>query len=625
MASVSELLQKWATSGEYLTAEEAAKKGVEEGLAAKKFTEKSPTASFFERQEEQRLPKTLGEVIPRGTGAVVGGIAGMPFGVVPSAITGGIGAGVEATLRGADPSEIQSESLIGAGTQLGAGILTKIPTAARAVKELPVKLFGKYVKPGATEVQQYLSRRVGGRPGTFLLPSQATENRIAIISANIARVGWTGAQKMAKFSKDQIVKLRGLGKHLADSFGQTRSPEEIGSLIVDTIDGNATAFHTAGRAAFKTQIDEIEKSAQTEIIKRSVKTGFIKPSGGEFTREVSETVLVPPVSYALPKAKAKELLHKIKESVDPSGDGKRYLQEIIDAPDNIWFEQAQVARSRLLQLHRTREGTLAYDYIAPQLASSLDEAMEAAAKNLSPEALRGWRAANGFWRWGKETFENDFLVGLAQKDPRSVAQVLWKSKRADDVVMIEKALNRTNIGKGVMDKVRAGFVENILEQSKNPVTKTFMPERLSKNLDLDDFNERVFYNTLFSKQQLTGLRSLQNAAEFVSSKSDKAGEMMIQLMQPGAVMAVVGTATGLVTGSPTAGIGAGLATQAAVVVAPHILAKMLLNPVTAEKVAMGMTMTASNPEWPKLLRFLTSAAVRIGGQGAVQMIGGKKE
>lgn len=285
--------------------------------------------------------------------------------------------------------------------------------------------------------------------------AQMSNSRVLDTLDNMAQGSFFGGGIMDRTFSSQQKTVKQIGDTVADTFiaegGQKLSDRQLGQLFVDTIQDGRAAFKTSAEKMFRNVDDTIYEGMQ-----------MASPEGT--TVSVGESIMgVPGMPETLPTKKpsqsgyvnVKPLVEKANDmisqysrvrNIGKSDVGGTLLDKVAALPETMTFGDAQLLRSNLLEelrglSQKPGEGKAAR--VAGELAGLADKQMETAAKNLSGEALKAWRDANKFYKFGKTNFDNQFIAKLAQSGKvnwEEVGDLIFRSGNVEEVHQARRAL-----------------------------------------------------------------------------------------------------------------------------------------------------------------------------------------
>ena len=561
----------------------------------------------FERQEQLQARIAAGEIepvpqtywekfkgeLPQMAGGTAGGVAGAKAGAMAGAripaghpllkgvaIAGGaaIGAGIggmggkgyqqyyRMTRPDAEPmtlGEIYTEQAI-AGIEEAASELIGRGVAKVGGKILaPIR---KRLLPGASGLSKQLLKR-----GAHLTPAQMTESRIIDTVEGMAEKSFFGGGKLQRLKT--LTQPAAFTKYVDDIVEQISrgaktnlSPEDVGDLLLDTIEGKRVAFKATAKAAYA-RVDKLSKGTRVNL--QPLK---------EFARK------------SMRKA-------KIRKGIGSTQAGDTLLGKVLQLDDLISFKQAQSLRSALLDersaMAVTRDKAIG---LSKQFIRLTDDAMEAGANNFSDvsEAVNAWRIANKFYREGQEKFNKKIIKSLSKtlaENPEIAVKKIFRPQASRQIKVIKDLVD-----KGTWQQLKTANLEHIIRESADAdgvvLGKTF----LSKLNKLGDDTIKMIYNP----QELASIRSIGKMGEILQKPTGGSGGMVIQLMQAGAAMNLL-----------TGGFPQLTRESAAVLIAPPVLSRMIANPTFSKWLGAGFRMPRSSPAAAALVTRILKAKVKI--------------
>lgn len=548
----------------------------------------------FERQELLRARIAAGEIepvpptywekfkgeLPQMAGGTAGGLAGAKvgarFGPLGALAGGVIGAGVGGMggkgyqqlyrMGKGEPmtiGDIYTEQAI-AGIEEAASEL-----AGRGIAKVGGKLLApvrKRLLPGASGLSKQLLKR-----GAHLTPAQMTESRIIDTIEGMAEKSFFGGGKLQRLKT--LTQPKAFTKYVDDIVEQISrgvktnlSPEDVGDLLLDTIEGKRVAFKATAKAAYA-RVDKLSKGTRVnlqplkEFAKRSMRQA------------------------------------KIRKGIGSTQAGDTLLGKVLQLDDFVTFKQAQSLRSALLDersaMAITRDKAIG---LAKQFTRLTDDAMEAGANNFSDvsEAVNAWRIANKFYREGQEKFNKKIIKSLTKtlaENPEVAVRKIFRPQASRQIKVIKDLVD-----KSTWRQLKTANLEHIIRESADAdgvvLGKTF----LSKLNKLGDDTVKMIYNP----QELASIRSIGKMGEILQKPTGGSGGMVIQLMQAGAAMNLL-----------TGGVPQLTRESAAVLIAPPVLSRMIANPAFSKWLGAGFKMPRSSPAAAALIARILKAKVKI--------------
>jgi hypothetical protein len=226
------------------------------------------------------------------------------------------------------------------------------------------------------------------------------------------------------------------------------------------------------------------------------------------------------------------------------------IKDLMTRPDITDFGTSHRIRSNFLEIGRnapSRKDRIVG--LTKQASKLVDGQMEKASATLSPEALKMWRAANGFWKDGKKTFNSTVIrrvtKSILNDTPDKVFDVVFQAKSPKQIRTVMNLADPLT-----KDRLRFAFLDNMLEKSTRQIPGDISDMRtlIGKNFieKFDSFGDEAL-NAIFSKEEKGRIRTLARLAKTTQGKTGGAGGFLVQLIQAAPLGA---TATGVVAGQP---------------------------------------------------------------------------
>jgi len=561
----------------------------------------------FEKQEWLRAKIAAGEIepvppsywekfkgeIPQMAGGTVGGIAGAKAGAIAGAkipaghpllkgatIAGGaaIGAGIggmggkgyqqyyRMTRPGAEPmtiGDIYTEQAI-AGIEEAASELIGRGVAKVGGKILaPVR---KRLLPGASSLSKQLLKR-----GAHLTPAQMTESRIIDTIEGMAEKSFFGGGKLQRLKT--LMQPKAFTKYVDDIVEQIAkgaktnlSPEDVGDLLLDTIEGKKLAFRTTAKAAYA-KVDKLSKGTKVSLV--SLK---------EFARKTMKTATT-------------------RKGIGSTQAGDTLLKKVLQLDDMVSFKQAQSLRSALLDersaMAVTRDKAIG---LSKQFIRLTDDAMDAGANNFSnvSEAVNAWRIANKFYREGQEKFNKKIIKSLSKslaENPEVAVKKIFRPQASRQIKVVKDLVD-----KSTWQQLKTANLEHLIREAADADGVVLGKSFLNKLNKLGDDTIKTIYN----QQELASIRSIGKMGEILQKPTGGSGNMVIQLMQAGAALNLL-----------TGGIPQLTKESATVLIAPPILSRMIANPTFSKWLGAGFRLPRSSPAAAALVTRLLKAKLKI--------------
>lgn len=523
-------------------------------------------------EERYAAPPEQRRGVMEGLGMLPGGFAAKK--VLGRAMRSGIGGGL---------GSIASETFDPSEDPMKAAALAAVTGAGgEAVGTGIAKIGGRILNPTAGKIVQggkafseFLKQR-----GGVLLPGLASESRLVDIMQNVAESSLFGGGRIAQTRQEATDIFRESMNKFVDGLSGSATREEVGLVVTDAVENGLQAFKQVSSKSFQ-QVDNLLEN------RAAVNMAPIKELATEI---IGLTGLRRANLQAVQLAK-----------------------DVLEKGDVVTFAEAQAIRSDLLAIIRGAPqgipGRGQAVTAAKRMAPMVDDAMEAAAKDIDPQALVVWRAANRFWKKGAEDFNSKLVKGMLNKDPELVVDFFAKPGRVTSIKRVRRILEQPT-GKGAIDKtawpmVQANFVEGLIKKSTNVdgdlIGKTFL-RNIRKFKDTESLRELFPNKFTRDKMQFlaVGLAMSQGKAT-----SEGAGRVAIQLMQPGAAMQVAGAIVG---------VGGFTATGTAIVVAPPVLSQIMSSRVGSKWLLEGIKAPPGSKEYFTAVTKLAAEVTRMQGE-----------
>jgi len=540
-----------------------------------------PVDDTFVGNLKADIPQMTGGTIGGMAGAKLGAQAGMKMpghpllkglavagGATAGAFLGGMGGkGYQQAYRmvGRNKSmplgEIYNEQVI-AGIEEGASELIGRGIAGGVGKLLaPVS---KRVLPGARGLNRELLKR-----GAHLTPAQMTESRLIDTLEGMAEKSFFGGGKLQRLKT--IGQPQAFGRYVDDIVEQIAkgtktqmSPEDVGSLLLDTIEGKRTVFKATAKAAYS-KVDKLAKGVKVPLTE--LKSFAQKAMKDAATRK----------------------------GIGSTASGDALLKKVLQLDDSMTFRQAQALRSALLDersaMAITKDKALG---IASQFIKHTDQAIEKGSKEFSPEALNAWRIANKFYRKGQEGF-NKKIVRLLTKslaeNPEVAVRKIFRPGASKQIKVVKQAIDPLT-----WNTLKTSYLETLIKESSNSDGMVLGKSFLSRLNKMGDDTLK----TIFNGQEIASIRSIGKLGEILQKPTGGSGGMVIQLMQAGAAMQLLsGQLPNLVGESTT------------VLLGPSVVSRMIANPKWSKLLSTGMKMPRGSPEAAAVMARLLRAKLQI--------------
>jgi hypothetical protein len=348
----------------------------------------------------------------------------------------------------------------------------------------------------------------------------------------------------------------------------------IGQVFIDTVKSGNKALSDTVKPLYS-QIDDLAKQSGAAVNMTSVKT------------------------------MAQNILDRAKETkfAGLSTQQTTLLKDLAAQEPAVSFSGAHDLRSGLLSMVRDMEGTAQPDSrtfgLAKSAAKKITEAMDQSASKAGGDLAHKYDYVSKLYADSSGRLKNEFISKLVQKAPEKVGDTIFQTGNVEAVIQAKAALRRSasldpsvNYVDGVR-KIQVGYLESLLTKNVNAEGET-VGSNLLKTL-ANRKAERTF-EAAFNEQQKTSIRAFAKASYLSQTRPESKLGILVNIAQAGAL-------TDMFTvrfNNPE--------TDAAIVLAPWIVARMMTNPRTVNLMVRGFSVG------PK-----TAAGTRIAAQLASEI------
>ncbi|KKN77242.1 hypothetical protein LCGC14_0362200 [marine sediment metagenome] len=499
------------------------------GLEGEPIFQPGPIGAFAAKKGRE-IKAGVKEEGPLFIGETIGEFAGSKFGAKGRIAGAGIGRATGESFKQIGQAIINSPNAPASSKDAALRLLKEaaIGAGTEAVSEGAVKAFRRLgttlgfkstvVKPlpDFDDVQK-LARNIG----IDLTPAQRSASRAVDTFEEIAENAFFGRGKLRDIK--QITQPAGIRRgvdRLLDSFlpkARRVGRGELGEILSDTIAEKNTAFRKAGAAIYK-RVDRLNKGATVNL--SSLKAFATRLQ----QRRIKEGGLAQPIDTV--------------------------IEDLLKRPDITDFSTAHRIRSSLLEVARNAPSKKDRIVgITKQASKLVDNQMTKASKSLSPDAFKMWRAADGFWRGGKQVFNSKVIRRVTKSvlddTPDKVLDVIFQAKSPKQIRTVMSLADPLT-----KKRLRFAFLDNMLEKSTRQIPGDISDLRtlLGRNFleKFDAFGDEAL-SAIFSQEEKQRIRNLARLAKTTQGKTGGAGGFLIQLIQAAPLGA---TATGIVAGQP---------------------------------------------------------------------------
>jgi len=223
---------------------------------------------------------------------------------------------------------------------------------------------------------------------------------------------------------------------------------------------------------------------------------------------------------------------------------------------------------------------------------------------MSKQALDTWRMANDFYKTGRKQYNNAFLRRLIKMadetgtGAQNIAPAIFRPGAVAKVRMVKAAVGDQSMEWSKLQ----GFFMEYLQQKATDSHGVISGEKLinlmygkPNSFGLPVLNEVLPQGTI---RELEHFARVLRASQ--TRQAEGAGRMLIQLTQAGAVGTIFSRAAGNAK-----------RVAATIILAPPLLAKMMLNPRTARMITNGIQIPESASQAGGILSRIVAAAYRM--------------
>ena len=574
---------------------------------------KPETPGFFEQH--------TGEMAGGIAGGIYGGIKGAPYGpwgvIGGSAIgsfVGGAGGdfgqqayqiGVDSPLAPKSIEESLQRALKAGGEQgmwdLAGSLFFK---GGKPIWDVTVGKMWSAVRPKPIEgIEEVI--KITEQHGGSLTASQMTSNRLVDTVEGLSGSAW-GGQKIledARRLNDEAIKgyTNSYIKTFNNNTKEVLSDEGIGTLFLNSIEAGKNIHSKMGDEMYK-HLDTLHKPLmKKQTVVKEEPTGILGAAGNMIGKKVvttTEKEMLPVSTTALKEFARKELAKTAGTKQKALGNwSRKELEDILKFDERISFAEAQAYRSKLIAESRSKAPTALGEGKSAGMAKTLSKQAdhmieEAALATKNPEFIAAWRSANQFWKEGAETFSNKFMVSLAQKNGSEIGKHLFNAA-PEEIRKAHVALKKAEaFAKGTDDAfsfqqtwldMQQGYIQKLIadtvstapgkagELSIDKLGKWFVPGT----------DKAKKLNAVFTPNQRKSLEIFMNNVQKMQKRPQGEGSFMVTVGQAGLVLSMTG-----LLGDDAEKIAADLPGGAGTyIIAPYVLAKMLVNPKLAKSLA----------------------------------------
>lgn len=446
------------------------------------------------------------------------------------------------------------------------------------------------VTPEAKDAMQFLRQEGKELP---LLPAKATESRGIDLLHNVAEHSFTGGGTMAAFVRDENAFMGNLAENIIQRIGKEMTPEQAGELLVESAKGNLRQSRQPATVLYNSLTEAIAPKKAVKDVPTEVNTGMLDIHGNPATRTVIQkqevlegglrTGFKDIKSFVKEKADIQDRLANIGSEIT----GGTLLQRFEKIADRPYVSDLIEFRTVLRGMKEGLESGLATRKdpaigMLKTLESKVSDRINNALMGHNPMLLAVKKEADRIWKEGSKTYNNKVIRQLSQMMD---IERTGAPERVVKSVFAPQALTRMQTVKAAVspeawDRIARQGMELVMAKSKKD--GVVQGQRLLDGLiGKNGLGERGLVEAVGPIEAQRWIK-FASAVKFQQSRQAAGeGSMMIQLAQPGALLAVGG---GLMGDSDAL-----TATGGIVLALPFIAARVMTNPRAAAALIEGMT------------------------------------
>jgi hypothetical protein len=436
-------------------------------------------------------------------------------------------------------------------------------------------------------------------------PAQRSTSRVVDTLEEMAEKSFTGGERIRRYKELETESFKKLSDDLIADFSthltKDATPEEVGLVFQNAYAARDSVYRRLARIKYG-RVDRIMKEEIGKITPTAPKQNTeIFTDSSHIGNKIFRPEEIPYGKVDLRPLK-REAVNLTKTAEKRKGIGSTtakdsLLEKVLKLDDSVTFNEAQAIRSGLMDEIATMSSSADIGRgMARNFSKMVDSAMEESAKNLSPDAYKAWREANTFYRGYKQKFNNDFmasLVKVAEKAPEKVIDKIFQNGAVTQIRNVKDLVPAKTF-----ETLKASYVQKIMQESINGgdfvVGKTL--KHKLKAMGQPALKE------IFSQQELQRIYNVAKIGETVQRPTGGGGGMLVQLMQGSGA---VGLVTGLTTGRNDVAASSGI-----VLIAPNVLARMVLSPAGSRYLMQGFRIPARSKEAATISSKILSSVAR---------------
>lgn len=483
--------------------------------------------------------------------------------------------------------------------------------AFEGLGQLAMKLGAKALsaaKPTVKELNKSLAKKFGSEGGQFSLP-QLTDAWWIHQLEGLSRGSLTGSGVFKRADVANVAAFKEMEDSLVKTITKRATSElsdtEIGNLFVNTVKGGRAAHSNAAGVMYS----ELDDLVAEKVIKHTLSKAQIP---------ATKEVITP--KFFVETGGLKDIANKVKSQLTRTaqvGAGEfdtTLVKRIGEINSNLSFHDAHFLRSNLLSMQRDLSGVVGggrAKKLIGELVTTLDKSVETAAKSAGDDVFKNFRAVDKFWKRGKETFDNKFIVNLLNADkkaPERIGETIFKTGNVKDILQVKKALKTA----GKLDKnldadlawqsMQTGHLQSLLGKVSdsegvvggNKLLREFIDRRKGRTL-----------SKVYSKEQRDKIIEFADVGRVIQAKPEGGLGMVMNLAQAGVVIDVAQAAA---TG------GARLfdpVEAASILIAPSVIARALTSPKLASMMTKARTTKVATTAGKQLATKLTAELLKL--------------
>lgn len=538
------------------------------------------------------LPGFLGDLGPELIGGMIGSAKSGGKGGLLGMLAAGTGATVGEATRQigqhilSDPNAPTSstEALKRLGLTFGTEAVGEgaLPFIIKGAKIIAAPFRNRVTKEGFRAIRQAIGARVPFSKG-FL---SKIKNRKVVITPSHAGTGEGGFTWMENiagssfFGRSPIIRTEKAAREFyqrrisgfVTDFAENASRTDMRRVLKDIIKKRDTEFQDIMSGGYA-MLDDLVPARK---IKKVVETSHPKLVSllPDINTTVTKNIDLGPVDYR----KVKEIARELQgfEEIAGLGEGVSALKVITSKADNVSFSEAHKLRSDLLRVIRSKDELIEgrVGELAKEMSKHVDTAMEDAAKVAGDDVLGFWRSLSKQYEEGTKPFTNRLTRSIVNNDTDLVVDELLKSVDPTAIAAVRAALG----DKKVWKQVQGRTLDRILFDATDIANKYVSGEQLINKIAELEHNG-VIKEVFKGADYLPFKRFAESLWASERRSKSGVGSVAIQLMQPGAAVAIGAMSVGFLSGESET---AGLALAGTILLVPYGMGRGLTNPTIAK-------------------------------------------